>query len=134
MHSAVRRGVELLSGLESSTVQIQGQAIESSSKSASGHIEDIDKIPKNAAQLKSVINKLMENVIMIAIWQLIANTMQGLTEEFHQEWIRTAKGCVQWAQERVWAREEYLKGVLSEIEALAAKDFQEEFLNSETDK
>jgi hypothetical protein len=67
MHSAVRRGVELLSGLESSTAQIQGQVIESSSKSASGHIEDIDKIPKNAAQLKSVISKLMENVIMTTI-------------------------------------------------------------------
>ena len=64
MHSAVRRGVELLSGLESSTAQSQGQAIESSSKSAPGHIEDIDKIPKNVTQLKSIISKLMENVII----------------------------------------------------------------------
>ena len=134
MHSAVRRGVELLSGLESSTVQIQGQAIESSSKSASGHIEDIDKIPENAAQLKSVISKLMENVIMITIWQLIANAMQDLPEGSHQEWIRKAKKSIQWAQERVSAREEYLKGILSEIEELAAKNFQEEFLNSDTDK
>jgi hypothetical protein len=75
MRSAVRRGVELLSGLESSTAQSQGQAIEGSSKSAPGHIEDINKIPKNVAQLKSAIGKLMQNVIMIAIWQLVANAI-----------------------------------------------------------
>ena len=67
MRSAVRKGIELLSGLESSTARSQGQTIESSSKSAPGHIEDIDKIPKNVAQLKSIISKLMQNVIIIAI-------------------------------------------------------------------
>jgi hypothetical protein len=60
--------------------------------------------------------------------------MQDLPEGSHQEWIRTAKKCIQWAQERVSAREEYLKGILSEIEELTAKNFQEEFLNSETEK
>ena len=71
---------------------------------------------------------------MIAIWQLVANAMQDLPEGVDQEWIRKAKKSIQWAQERVSEKEEYLKGILSEIEALAANNFQEEFLSSETDK
>jgi archaellum component FlaC len=134
MRSAVRRGVELLSRLESSTSRSRGQAIESSSKSAPEHIEDIDKIPKNVAQLKSVISELTQNVIMIAIWQLVANTIQGLPEGFDQKWIEAAKKYIQQAKGKVEVREEYLKGLLSGIEALAAENFQEEFLNSEIDK
>jgi hypothetical protein len=134
MRSAVKRGVELLSRLESSTSGSQGEAIESSSKNAPEYIENIDKIPKDVAQIKSVISKLMQNVIIIAIWQLVANTMQGPSEEFDQKWIEAAKDYIKWAKGKVELREEYLKGLLSDIEALAAENFQVEFLNSDTNK
>jgi hypothetical protein len=67
MCSAFRRGVELLNKPESDTVQSQGQTVEGYSKSTSEHMEDIGRVPKNAAQLEPVIDKLMRKVIMIAI-------------------------------------------------------------------
>lgn len=67
MRFAFRRGVELLNELESDTVQSQGQTIEGCSKSTSEHMGGIGRIPKNAAQLEPVIDKLMRKVIMIAI-------------------------------------------------------------------
>ena len=69
MHSAFKRGVELLSEPESDSVQYQGQATEGPSRSSSSseHIEGINGVPKNATQLKPIINELMHKVIMIAI-------------------------------------------------------------------
>jgi hypothetical protein len=67
MRSAFRRGAELLSEPESGSVQSQGQTVETSGKSAAEHIEGIGGVPKNAAQLKPVINELMRKVIMIAL-------------------------------------------------------------------
>jgi hypothetical protein len=67
VQSAFRRGVELLSEPESDSVQSQGQTVEGHSKSTFEHIEGIGKVPKNAPQLKPVIDKLMRKVIIIAI-------------------------------------------------------------------
>ncbi len=67
MHSTFRRGVDLLSETESDSVQSQGQTVKSPSKSTSEQtsMEGVSKVPKNVAQLKPVINKLIIKVIMI---------------------------------------------------------------------
>ncbi len=67
MCSAVWRGVELLSDSEPDSIQSWGQTVESPSKSASEHTEDIGGVPKNVTQLKPVISKLMRKVVTIAI-------------------------------------------------------------------
>ena len=66
MHSAFKRGVEILSEPESDSVQRQGETADNSNKSASGYME-VGWVPKNVTQLKPVIDKLMRKVIMIAI-------------------------------------------------------------------
>lgn len=67
MRSAFRKGVELLNEPELDSVQRRGKNVESPSRSASEHTEDIIGVPKNVAQLKPVINELMRKVIAIAI-------------------------------------------------------------------
>jgi hypothetical protein len=67
MRSAFKRGVELLSGPKSDSVGSQGKAVQNPSESASEHMEGIGGVPKNVAQIKPVIDKLMRKVIMIAI-------------------------------------------------------------------
>ncbi len=69
MRSAFKRGVELLSKPESDSIQCQGQAAEGPSRSLSSseHIEGINGVPKNATQLKPIIDELMHKVIMITI-------------------------------------------------------------------
>ncbi len=67
MRSAIWRGVELLSNSEPDSVQSWGQTVESPSKSASEHMENIGGVPKNVTQLKPVISKLMHKVVTIAI-------------------------------------------------------------------
>jgi hypothetical protein len=62
MRSAFRRGVELLSEPELDSVQSQGQR----SKAAPKNMKGINGVPKNATQLKPVIDKLMQRVIAIA--------------------------------------------------------------------
>ena len=68
IHSALRRGVQLLSEAESGPLKNQGQR-----KSAPELMEGISRVPKNAAQLKPVIEKLMCKVIGITIWQVSTN-------------------------------------------------------------
>ena len=67
MRSAIRRGLELLNEPESDSVQSRGQTVEAHSKSTFEHMEGIGRVPKNAAQLKPVIDKLISKVIMIVI-------------------------------------------------------------------
>jgi hypothetical protein len=67
MRSAFWRGVELLSEPESDSVQSRGRPVESPSKSASKHMQGINGVPKNATQLKPVIDKLVCKVIVITI-------------------------------------------------------------------
>ena len=66
MHSAFRRGVELLSAQESNSVKSQGKTA-GSLGSASEHVGGNSRVPKDAAQLEPVINELMQKVSMIAI-------------------------------------------------------------------
>ena len=71
MHSAFRKGVELLSKRckpesESDTLQSQGQHSGSLRECASEDLEGIG-VPKYATQLKPVIKKLMRKVIIIVI-------------------------------------------------------------------
>lgn len=69
MRSAFRKGVELLSERcepESDTVRSQGQSSGSLRDCTSEDLEGIG-VPKNATQLKPVINKLMRKVIIIVI-------------------------------------------------------------------
>jgi hypothetical protein len=65
MRSAFKKGVELLSEPESDSVRSQGQSLGNLRECASEDLEGIG-VPKNATQLKPVINKLMDKVIMIA--------------------------------------------------------------------
>ena len=69
MRSAFWRGVELLHESKSSSDQSQEQlsAVETPSESTSEHTEGICGVPKNVAQLKPVIDKLICKVIMTAI-------------------------------------------------------------------
>ena len=73
MRSAFLRGVDLLSASETDSAQSQGQIIENPGKSASEHMEAINGVPKNVAQLKPVIDKLMCKVILIVICLVSAN-------------------------------------------------------------
>jgi len=68
MCSAFQRGIELLSELKSSTVQSREQPfIVENPLSTSEHMESICGVPKNVAQLKPVIDKLIRKVIATAI-------------------------------------------------------------------
>jgi len=67
MCSAFWKGIEVLSVPESGTVQSQEQMVENPGKSASEHMEGMSGVPKNVAQLKPIIEKLIRKVIMIAI-------------------------------------------------------------------
>lgn len=66
MGSAFKRGVELLSERESDSVQHQRQAADGLGGSSSSfeHMEGISGVPKNATQLKPIINELLRKVIM----------------------------------------------------------------------
>ena len=65
MRTAFSRGVELLSKPESGTGLIQGrlEPLESPKQSVTENMEGIG-VPKNVTQLESIINKLMQKVIM----------------------------------------------------------------------
>jgi hypothetical protein len=68
MHSAFQRGVELLSELKSSAVQSWEQPfMVENPLSTSEHMKSICGVPKNVAQLKPVIDKLICKVIATAI-------------------------------------------------------------------
>jgi hypothetical protein len=67
MHSAFRRGVELLSEPESDSSQSQEQTVENPRESASERMEGSGGVPKNVTRLKPVLDKLLRKVIMIAI-------------------------------------------------------------------
>lgn len=67
MHSAFWRGIERLRAPESDSVQSRGETGEHSGKSTSEHIEGISGVPKNVAQLKPVIDQLMQKVIIITM-------------------------------------------------------------------
>jgi hypothetical protein len=78
MRSAFCRGVELLSASEPGSIQSRGQVVESSPKSASGHLEDISGVtgvPQNVTDLKPVIDQLMRKVITIAVQPVSANSI-----------------------------------------------------------
>ena len=64
MRSAFKVGIELLSKVESDSVQSQGKSVESSGMSTSECIEGIAWIPRNVTRLKPIINELMRKVIM----------------------------------------------------------------------
>ena len=64
MCSAFRRGLELLSELESDSVQ--GQSLGSLRESSFEDLKGIG-VPKNVTQLEPVISKLMHKVIIILI-------------------------------------------------------------------
>src|SRR6267378_4971797 len=66
MQSAFWRGIERLRAPGSDSVQCQGKTAENSGKSTSEHMEGISGVPKNVAQLKPVIDQLMQKVIAIA--------------------------------------------------------------------
>jgi hypothetical protein len=133
MRSAFRRGVELLSEPESDSVQSEGK---SAGKSASEQMEGIDRVPKNVAQLKPIIDKLMCKVIVIAVWPVSANATQDLPKGADQQWLLKAKEYAQWVEKKVSKEEEYVKDLLTELEAvIALKNSQlgEGFSNEETD-
>lgn len=67
MRSALSRGVELLSEPELGSVQTQEQTEENPGKSSSDNKEVIGGVPKNAAQLKPVLDKLKRKVIIVTI-------------------------------------------------------------------
>lgn len=70
MHSAFWRGVELLREPESNdsnSVEGQGQTVENLGKSTSERMEGISGVPKNAAQLKELMEQLMSKVAVITI-------------------------------------------------------------------
>jgi hypothetical protein len=67
MRSAFRRGVELLSEPESDPVRGQEQTVESPRRSVSEHLEGVSGVPKNVTELKPIIDKLIDKVIMIHI-------------------------------------------------------------------
>ena len=69
MRSAFWRGVELLSEPKSTSVQSREQPfmVESPPEPTSEHTESICGVPKNVAQLKPVIDKLIHKAIMTAI-------------------------------------------------------------------
>lgn len=67
MHSAFWRGIERLGAPEPSSVQCQEKTAENSGKSTSEHMEGISGVPKNVAQLKPVIDQLMQKVFIIAM-------------------------------------------------------------------
>lgn len=66
MHSAFWRGIERLRAPESDSVQSRGETSENSGKPTSEHMEGISGVPKDVAQLKPVIDQLMQKVIIIA--------------------------------------------------------------------
>jgi len=75
MRSAFRKGVELLSEPESDPIQSHGTTGEHPGESPSQHMEGIGRIPKDAVQLKPVIDQLMRKVISIAFRSVLANAM-----------------------------------------------------------
>ena len=74
MHSAFKKGIKLLSEPESDSVWSQGQSLANLRERA---FEDWKgtEVPKNATQLKPIIDKLINKVIIIAFWLIPANTM-----------------------------------------------------------
>ena len=73
MHSVFWRGIELLSEPKLSAVQSQEQLfIVENPLSTSEHMESICGVPKNVAQLKPVIDKLIRKVIATTIWPVLA--------------------------------------------------------------
>jgi hypothetical protein len=69
MRFAFMRGVELLSEQELDSVQSQGQHVKYSPENMEG-IGGLG-VPKNAVALKTCIDPLMRQVIVITIWPLI---------------------------------------------------------------
>jgi hypothetical protein len=67
MHSALQKGIEILSVPQSGTAQSQEQTVENSSKSVSHHMDGMGGVPKNVTQLKPVIDKLMSCIIIINV-------------------------------------------------------------------
>jgi hypothetical protein len=67
MHSAFKRGVELLIEPESDAAQSQGKAMENSGRFAFEYMKGIGGVPKNAIELKFVIDKLISKMIVITI-------------------------------------------------------------------
>ena len=67
MRSAFWRGIELLEAPESDSVQSQGETIDNTGKSRSECMEGISGVPKNAVQLKPVMDQLIHKVMVITI-------------------------------------------------------------------
>ena len=74
MRSALRKGIELLSAPETDSVRSQVRTVQNSGKSASENMKAIGGVPKNVAQLKPDINKLMCKVTLIVICLVSADT------------------------------------------------------------
>jgi hypothetical protein len=87
MHSAFRRGVELLSEPESDSVRRLGKIAENPSESTSKCMESTGWVPKNVMELKPVIEKLIQKVIIIAIEPGSANHNPGSSK---RSWWRMA--------------------------------------------
>jgi hypothetical protein len=126
MRSAFKKGVELLSEPESDSVRSQGQSSGNLRECASEDWEGIG-VPKNATQLKPVIDKLMDKAIIIAFWPIPANAMQDLPRGADREWIKSAKDSIENLRQEVSDEKECLEGLLDEIERGAADRFQEIF-------
>jgi hypothetical protein len=60
--------------------------------------------------------------------------MQDLPKGADQQWLINARDYIQWLQEKVSRKQEYLKGVLERIEAAASRNLEaQELLNGEVD-
>ena len=133
MHSAFRRGIELLSASESGPVQSQGQTVDNHLVSGSQHIEAISGVPKNVKQLQPVIDELKRKVSMIVIWSLSANAIQYSQKGADKKWRMKAKERVEWVRKEASKEEEFLKKLMAGLEVASSEGFGEGSQNPKND-